>query len=174
MARSSIGLALFFAANLLAGASPESLEKPFRELPMEARRLTGPLFWMHGDENETKSRLESYLEKVAEGGNGSFTAESRPHSDWLGPRWFNDLEICLHKSKSLDLQMWIFDERWWPSQSVAGTVPPEYAAKSLVAEAMEAKGPGTFEASGFNGSRYIGAVAGSIAADDTALKVTAC
>ena len=35
---------------------------------MEARRLTGPLFWLHGDDNETKERLEFYLDKVAEGG----------------------------------------------------------------------------------------------------------
>ncbi|MFW6169078.1 MAG: hypothetical protein ACODAD_01220 [Planctomycetota bacterium] len=100
----------------------DALETQFHELPMEARRLTGPLFWLHGDANETRQRLESYLEKVAEGGNGCFTAESRPHSDWLGPRWYEDLDICLQKAKQLDLQMWIFDERWWPSQSIGGTV----------------------------------------------------
>ena len=45
---------------------------------MEARRLTGPLFWLHGD--ETPARLELELAKVAEGGNGTFTTESRPHA----------------------------------------------------------------------------------------------
>ncbi|MEY3896874.1 MAG: hypothetical protein RLZZ214_2395 [Verrucomicrobiota bacterium] len=159
-------LAVFLAASLCATAAPESLETQFRELPMEARRLTGPLFWMHGDENETRGRLEHYLEKVAEGGNGSFTAESRPHRDWLGPRWFDDLEICLNKARELDLQMWIFDERWWPSQSVGGTVPPRHAAKSLVTEAMDAVGPNPFEAVGFGGDRYIGAVAGRLTGDN--------
>jgi hypothetical protein len=143
----------------------DTLETQFTELPMAARRLTGPLFWMHGDANDSPERLGFYLEKVAEGGNGSFTAESRPHSDWLGPRWYEDLDICLNKAKQLDLQMWIFDERWWPSQSVAGTVPPEYAAKSLVAETFDASLPGSFKADGFSGPRYIGAVAGRLAAD---------
>ena len=50
------------------------LERQFRELPIEARRLTGPLFWLHGD--ESRERLEMYVAKVAEGGNGCFTAES--------------------------------------------------------------------------------------------------
>ena len=50
------------------------LERQFRELPIEARRLTGPLFWLHGD--ESKERLEMYVGKVAEGGNGCFTAET--------------------------------------------------------------------------------------------------
>ncbi len=139
---------------------------------MADRRLTGPLFWMHGDANETPERLGHYLEKVAEGGNGSFTAESRPHSDWLGPKWYEDLDVCLRKARELDLQMWIFDERWWPSQSVAGTVPPQYAAKSLVAEAMDASLPGTYEATGFVGPRYIGAVAGKLTEDNRFLGET--
>ncbi len=151
-----------------ASASPDitEIETQFRELPMESRRLTGPLFWMHGDENETPERLGYYLERVLEGGNGSFTAESRPHSDWLGPKWFDDLEICLTKAKELDLNMWIFDERWWPSQSIGGKVPPEHAAKSLVAEAIDANGPSVFESDGFQGERYIGAVAGQLSADN--------
>ena len=59
---------LIAAAGLHAA---DELERQFRELPMKARRLTGPLFWMHGDANETKERLEAYIEKVAEGGNGN-------------------------------------------------------------------------------------------------------
>ena len=65
------------------------LEKQFTELPAESRRLTGPLFWLHGD--ESKERLEMYVGKMAEGGNGTFTAESRPHKDWLEEGWFRDL-----------------------------------------------------------------------------------
>ena len=40
----------------------DRLEKQFRELPMEARALTGPLFWMHGD--ETPAELEALLPKA--------------------------------------------------------------------------------------------------------------
>lgn len=116
-----------------------TVEKQFRELPMNARRLTGPLFWLHGD--ESRQRLETYLEKVAEGGNGCFTAESRPHNDWLGPGWYRDLEICLEAAKRLDLKMWIFDERWWPSGEVAGKVPQSYGSKYLEASATDIQGP---------------------------------
>lgn len=164
--KTPVCLLFVLATASLATANPELLERQFRELPMDARRLTGPLFWLHGDDNETKERLEAYLEKVAEGGNGCFTAESRPHSDWLGPRWFDDLAICLGKARELDLQMWIFDERWWPSQAVGGKVPPEYAAKSLAAESMDAGGAEVLAAGGFGGDRYIGAVAGRLSADN--------
>jgi len=134
------------------------IDKQFRTMPMEARRLTGPLFWLHG--NESKQRLEEILEKVAEGHNGCFCAESRPHSDWLGPRWYADLDVCLQAAKRLDLKMWIFDERWWPSQTVAGKVPPEYRAKRLVASATDVEGPGTFEETGYGDQSFVATVAG--------------
>jgi len=141
-----------------------ALEKQFREMPMEARRLTGPLFWLHGDDNETKERLEMYLGKVAEGHNGSFCAESRPHSDWLGPRWYQDLDICLQRAKQLDLKMWIFDERWWPSQMVGGRVPPKYAAKQLEATSVVVEGPVNISEAGFD-RNFVAAIAGRLSDD---------
>ena len=137
-----------------------AVEKQFRELPPDARRFTGPLFWLHGD--ESRERLEMYVGKVAEGGNGSFTTESRPHNDWMGPAWWRDLDICLNAAKQNDLQLWIFDEKWWPSQAVAGKVPPQYAAKRLEATTLDVEGPRTVEGQGYAGDRYITAVAGRV------------
>jgi hypothetical protein len=134
------------------------LEKQFVEMPMEARRLTGPLFWLHG--TESRERLQMYLEKVAEGHNGTFTAESRPHNDWLGPRWYEDLAICLQAAKKHDLTMWIFDEKWWPSGEVGGKVPPEFGCKTMEAVATAVEGPKAFTDAGFGGPQVIAAVAG--------------
>jgi hypothetical protein len=124
---------------LAAAARGMPLEQQFRELPIEARRLTGPLFWLHGD--ETPERLNEVLDKVAESGNGSFTAEARPHQDWLGEGWYRDLAVCLDAAKRRDLKMWIFDEDWWPSQTVSGRVPERYGAKRLAGRAVKV-GPG--------------------------------
>ncbi|MBE3068670.1 MAG: hypothetical protein IMZ66_00380, partial [Planctomycetes bacterium] len=134
------------------------LEKQFVEMPIEARRLTGPLFWLHG--TESRERLEAYIEKVAEGHNGTFTAESRPHNDWLGPRWYQDLDICLQAAKKHNLTMWIFDEKWWPSGEVGGKVPPEYGAKTLEAVATRVEGPRALTDVGYGGKEFIAAVAG--------------
>ncbi len=137
------------------------LERQFRELPAASRRLTGPLFWLHGDESE--ERLRAYVEKVAQGGNGSFTAESRPHADWLGEGWYRDLAICLDAAKQYNLQMWIFDEKWWPSGEVGGMVPERYASKRMTASAVEVGGPTRFEDPGYGPERFIAAVAGRLA-----------
>lgn len=136
-----VGLAVL-SANSLRAEGPDwpTLESRFRELPKEARRQSGPLFWLHGD--ETAEQLRESLAKVAEGGNGMFTAESRPHNDWLGPGWFRDLAVCLESAKKLDLKMWIFDEEWWPSGEVGGRVPVEFSAKRIgVREAIQTVGP---------------------------------
>jgi hypothetical protein len=144
-------LGTILSAVAMAGADDmASLERQFQELPVEARRLCGPLFWLHGDESQT--RLEMYVGKVAEGGNGCFTAESRPHSDWLGPGWFRDLAICLDAAKQHDLKMWIFDEKYWPSQAIGGKVPPRYAAKRLAATAVDVEGPRSLGADGYGGT----------------------
>jgi hypothetical protein len=137
------------------------MEALFRELPMEAKRLTGPLFWLHGAESQ--ERLESYVQKTAESGNGSFTAESRPHRDWLGEGWYRDLAICLQAAKQHGLEMWIFDEKWWPSQMIGGKVPAQYATKVLVAETVDVDGPRTIDLEGYHGERYVAAVAGRVA-----------
>ena len=127
----TIGLALT-AWRLAPAAEPSiaDLEKQFHDLPPAARLHTGPLFWLHG--HESKDRLQQYVAKVAEGGNGCFTAESRPHSDWLGEGWFRDLGICLDAAKQHGLKMWIFDEKWWPSGEVAGKVPAQVRQQTPV------------------------------------------
>jgi len=139
------------------------LERQFRELPMEARRLTGPLFWLHGD--EPPELLEDYVAKVAEGGNGCFTAESRPHNDWLGRGWYRDLDICLQAAKRNGLKMWIFDERWWPSGEVGDRVPERYGSKRLNATQVTIEGPRRYEADGFDERHFVAALAGRHTAD---------
>ena len=154
-----LALLLTCATPVLA-AEPDltTLESQFRDLPMEAKRLTGPLYWLHG--TETKAELESELDRVAEGGNGCFTAEARPHNDWLGAGWYRDLDICLAAAKKHDLQMWIFDDYWWPSQMMGGRVPAEYGSKYLVAAATTVSGPANHRASGCSGEKFITVLAG--------------
>lgn len=134
-----LGAFVILLAAAVQAESIETLQQRFKELPPDARRLTGPLFWLHGD--ESRDRLENYVQKVAEGGNGCFTAESRPHSDWLGEGWYRDLEICLQAAKKHNLKMWIFDEKWWPSGEVAGNVPQQYSSKYIEAQAVDVIGP---------------------------------
>jgi hypothetical protein len=145
-------------------ASLDDLEKQFRDVPMEARRCTGPLYWLHGD--ETQAQLEGELGKVLEGHNGIFTTEPRPHKDWLGEGWYRDLGICLDFARKNDLKMIIYDDWWWPSQMMGGRVPPEYGSKRIEGETVAVDGPQDFRGSGYAESNLIAVIAGRVAEDD--------
>ncbi|MEI6278217.1 MAG: glycosyl hydrolase [Verrucomicrobiae bacterium] len=161
---SALGLVLSIPSAAIADEpSMGTVEKQFRELPMDARRLTGPLFWMHG--TETKDDLERELDRVAEGGNGCFTAEPRPHNDWLGEGWYRDLGICLEGAKKRDLKLWIYDDYWWPSQMMGGRVPAAYGSKVLEAAATTVTRPAHYSAEGCAGDKFVAVLAGLETAD---------
>jgi hypothetical protein len=141
-----------------AQADISQTEQYFRTLPMEARRLTGPLFWMHGD--ETREQLEAELKNVLDGGNGTFTAEPRPHKDWLGEGWYRDLGITLDFARKNNLTLYIFDDWWWPSQMMGGRVPAEYGSKVLEATAVHLQGPAKADADAYGDANLIAVVAG--------------
>lgn len=130
-------------AGTLSAAEPDlaTLQKQFSDLPMEARRPTGPLFRLHSDKSKEKQAF--MVEKVAEGGNGIFTAEPRPHKDWLGPGWYRDLDICLQVAKKNDLKMIIYDDYSWPSQIMGGRVPPQYGSKGWWVLPRPSRAPGS-------------------------------
>jgi len=117
--------ALFSAAALLlcasmGAAAPDDLDA-LREAfcSDDPPRSVGPLYWYHGEEDELV--LEG-IDKMHEGGMGNFTIESRPHTDYLGPDWWHDVEISLERAKELGMQVYIFDERWFPSGIAGGLV----------------------------------------------------
>ena len=85
----------------------------------EPPRSIGPLYWYHGEDD---ADILEGIDKVHEGGMGNFTIESRPHSDYLGPKWWHDIEISLDRAKQLGMQVYIFDEKWFPSGIAGGLV----------------------------------------------------
>lgn len=156
-------IGVIFSAAYASEPNIQLLQKQFQTMPMEARRFIAPFFWMHG--TESKDRLGLYIDKVMEGHNGGFIAESRPHNDWLGPRWYSDLDICLQDAKKNNLKMWIYDEKWWPSQAVGGKVPARYAAKQLETMAIPVDGPATFSQDGFGDEHLVAVIAGRVLPD---------
>ena len=100
-----------------------------------------------------------------EGHNGTFTAEPRPHKDWLGESWFRDLDICVKFARQHNLTMVIYDDWWWPSQMMGGRVPPQYGSKRLKASATSVEGPQKLRAAGQGDAHLVALVAGKETAD---------
>ena len=54
--------------------SYDSLKSDFLALPLD-KRLTMPLFWVHGEDHDL---LREYVDRLEHGGNGSFVITATP------------------------------------------------------------------------------------------------
>ena len=124
---------------LLCGICVADIVQDFRVPQGVARENTGPLFWLHG--TETEARLREMVGRVAESGQGILTIESRPHIDWMRAGWWRDVDIVLDECKKRGVKMMVFDDYWWPSQSMSGKspIPEKYQCRDIKA-AVFAKG----------------------------------
>ena len=109
------------AATLMPLVAAADLREEFRVPQGVTRENTGPLFWLHG--TETEARLRERVGRVAESGQGILTIESRPHIDWMRAGWWRDVDIVLDECRRRGLKMMVFDDYWWPSQSMGGKYP---------------------------------------------------
>jgi hypothetical protein len=119
-------------------------------VPMLAASATGqsphrtplvPLLWTQGQSPET---IRKVVKEVAAGGNTGFVWESRPHPNYLGPKWWADLRVAVEEAKRLSLEVWIFDEWMYPSGIAGGKVieeNPEFAHHVLLDRALVIRGP---------------------------------
>ncbi|HYW48004.1 MAG TPA: hypothetical protein VE959_34390 [Bryobacteraceae bacterium] len=100
-----------------------------------------PLLWTQGQPPET---IRQAVREVADGGNTGFVWESRPHPDYLGPQWWSDLRVAVDEARRLKLEVWIFDERMYPSGIAGGKVVaqhPEFALHTLEERTVAVQGP---------------------------------
>lgn len=66
-----------------------------------------PLLWLHGDERETESVIRREIAAMDEAMCGGFVIESRPHNDYLGERWWQDIGYCLDEAAHRSMDVWL-------------------------------------------------------------------
>ncbi len=100
-----------------------------------------PLFWIRGEE---ESVLRHMIGQMHDGGIEEFVVESRPHPDYLGERWWRDVDIVLDEAKRRNMRVWFFDDTKFPSGYSAGKIRdnhPEYLKIYLEEGHVDAVGP---------------------------------
>lgn len=116
-----------------------------------------PFFWQHGEDEAT---LREYMRAIHSANCGAVCVESRPHPDFCGPKWWQDMDVILDEARTLGMKVWILDDSHFPTgfangamqnkpdvlckQSVftreyplpdaAGTITLDLAAKGLLAK----------------------------------------
>ena len=76
-----------------------------------------PFLWMHG---EDEPRLREVIGAIHQSGIGALCVESRPQPDFLGPKWWQDMDVVLDECKKRGMKIWILDDERFPTGYSAG------------------------------------------------------
>lgn len=100
-----------------------------------------PFFWLHGAEEAV---LRNCMDKIYECGIRAVCLEARPHKDFIGEKWWHDLDIILEEAKKKGMKVWILDDSHFPTGYANGAVKdaPEHLKRwSLMERRIEVTGP---------------------------------
>ncbi len=78
-----------------------------------------PFLWHHGENNEA---ILKEIEKIYECGIRAFCVESRPHPDFCGPQWWEDMGFILREAQKRNMRVWLLDDKHYPSGYANGAV----------------------------------------------------
>jgi hypothetical protein len=100
-----------------------------------------PFFWQHGEEEEI---LREEMARIHESGIRAVCVEARPHPDFLGPKWWKDIDVIMEEAKTRGMRVWILDDDHFPTGHAAGRLKeaaPELRRLYLSEFHLDAFGP---------------------------------
>jgi hypothetical protein len=71
-----------------------------------------PFFWQHGEDEKT---LREYMRAIRGANIREVCVESRPHPNYCGPKWWEDVDIILDEARQMEMRVWILDDSHFPS-----------------------------------------------------------
>lgn len=97
-----------------------------------------PFLWLH---HESKEKLKRTIDSIDNSGIKGFCIESRPHPDFLGKTWWEDLDFIFEQAEKRGMKVWILDDSHFPTGYVAGRVPQKLQKKFLYIKQLDYAGP---------------------------------
>lgn len=71
-----------------------------------------PFFWQHGEDEET---LRHYMDVIQKANCHAVCVESRPHPDFCGEKWWQDMDVILDEARRRNMKVWILDDSHFPT-----------------------------------------------------------
>lgn len=100
-----------------------------------------PFFWQHGASEET---LREYMDVIHRSGIGAVCVEARPHPDFVGDRWWHDVDIVMEEARKRHMRVWVLDDSHFPTGFANGAAinaPDNLKRWSLVERQVMVDGP---------------------------------
>ena len=90
-----------------------------------------PFFWQHGEDEAT---LRKMMEVIRNAGCRAVCVESRPHPDFCGEKWWQDMDVILDEARRRGMKVWILDDSHFPTGFANGalrTAPAELCRQGI-------------------------------------------
>lgn len=103
-----------------------------------------PFFWQHGEDEET---LRDYMRVIEESNCYAVCVESRPHPDFCGEKWWQDMDIILDEAKKRKMKVWILDDSHFPTGYANGAAihaPTHLRRQSVYSRCFSVEGKKSF------------------------------
>ncbi len=100
-----------------------------------------PFFWQHGESHEV---LGGYVDKIHRSGMHALCIEARPHPDFVGEKWWSDVDCILSEAKKREMKLWILDDSHFPTGYANGKIKaeyPQYLKKYINCRRYDVQGP---------------------------------
>jgi hypothetical protein len=100
-----------------------------------------PFFWQHG---ESEAVLREEMARIHEAAIGAVCVESRPHPDFCGPKWWQDLDIIMDEARRRGMKVWVLDDAHFPTGFANGWIRdkfPEHKKIYLSERHLDVVGP---------------------------------
>ncbi len=99
-----------------------------------------PFLWLHGEEEEI---LRDYMRAIDENNIKAVCVESRPHPDYCGPKWWEDMDIIVEEARKRSMKVWILDDSHFPTGFANGAMaeqPDERCRQSICCRIYDCTG----------------------------------
>lgn len=99
-----------------------------------------PFLWLHG---EQEAVIRDYMRAVDECGIKAVCVESRPHPDYCGPKWWEDMDVILDEARNRGMKVWILDDSHFPTGFANGAMkdqPDERCRQSICCRTYDCTG----------------------------------
>ena len=99
-----------------------------------------PFLWLTGS---SKEAIKEEILAIKKSGCLSFCAESRPHPDFCGEKWWDDFGFILKTAKELGMNVWLLDDKIYPTGHANDGVKrnPRLRKKLIKCELVDVLGP---------------------------------
>ena len=101
-----------------------------------------PFFWQHG---ESEATLREMMAAIHGANCRAVCVESRPHPDFCGPKWWQDMDVILDEARKRDMKVWILDDSHFPTGFANGALegkPDSLCRQSIFLNSLSLPGEG--------------------------------